>query len=351
MPLPMTKGEINRLGERLAASETPSQADLVQLAKVLAAYQVVLESVMDDLRALGFSPTGRVKTTTSMISKLRRIRGMDLSRVQDLAGARFVVDDLTAQDMARDKIREFYSGEGCPVIVTDRRTDPSYGYRAVHVRVTIQAMPVEIQIRTELQDSWAQIVERLADRWGRGIRYGEDPERPYRLSYADWEGRSVRGPRRQVVEVLGWLSEDMYDLELSRQLARVLEGLMYDLAPYVRKANKLPRWLEYLAIRLKAHSAVSRQMKLAKALEADLLRPKSLLAEWWIEFTESETGRALGEVMATRGDLTPSQVQALRVTSDSMLTHVVLEASRISLVESRVRGMLQIIGAARDEGV
>jgi hypothetical protein len=40
--------------------------------------------------------------------------------------------------------------------------------------VIIQAddIPVEVQIRTDLQDSSAQIVERLGDRWGRGLRYG-----------------------------------------------------------------------------------------------------------------------------------------------------------------------------------
>lgn len=150
----MTKGEINRLGTRLIATSTPAQADLQQLAAVLEVYQAVLERVKEDLRGLGFSPTGRVKTTSTMTDKLRRTRGMELARVQDLAGARFVVDDLEAQDEARAKITEFYMDLGCPVRVTDRRTDPRFGYRAVHVIVTIEAMPVEIQIRTELQDSW-----------------------------------------------------------------------------------------------------------------------------------------------------------------------------------------------------
>ena len=32
-------------------------------------------------------------------------------------------------------------------------------------------LPVEVRIRTELLDLWAQVFERLADRWGRAIRY------------------------------------------------------------------------------------------------------------------------------------------------------------------------------------
>ena len=82
----MTKGEFNRLGERLIADEQPAEADLGELARALLAYQEVLERVKGDLRDLGFAPSGRVKTTKTMTDKLRRTKGMELSRVQDLAG-------------------------------------------------------------------------------------------------------------------------------------------------------------------------------------------------------------------------------------------------------------------------
>jgi ppGpp synthetase/RelA/SpoT-type nucleotidyltranferase len=59
-------------------------------------------------------------------------------------------------------------------MVIDRRADPRAGYRAVHVVVRIDGLPVEVQFRTELQHRWAQIFERLADEWGRQIRYDED---------------------------------------------------------------------------------------------------------------------------------------------------------------------------------
>jgi ppGpp synthetase/RelA/SpoT-type nucleotidyltranferase len=178
MPLPMAKGELNRLGDRLIASKTPSAADLDILAVALGAYQDVLERVKAHLRNLGLAPSGRVKTTTTMTDKLRRTPGMQLSRVQDLAGARIVVRDLSAQDEVRDRIIQFYVSQDCKYREVDRRKDPRFGYKAVHLVVQLDEIPVEIQIRTELQDTWAQIVERLADRWGRGIRYGQDPEDP-----------------------------------------------------------------------------------------------------------------------------------------------------------------------------
>jgi hypothetical protein len=60
----------------------------------------------------------------------------------------------------------------------DRRTEPSHGYRAVHVIVKLQGRLVELQVRTRLQDSWAQAMERLADRLGRDIRYGAQAKDP-----------------------------------------------------------------------------------------------------------------------------------------------------------------------------
>src|SRR5450756_1169485 len=98
MALPVSMGELNRLGDRLAESESPSEADHALLASALAAYQEILELVKSDLQTLGFAPTGRAKTTKTMVDKLRRTHGMQLSRVQDLAGARITVRDFQAQD-------------------------------------------------------------------------------------------------------------------------------------------------------------------------------------------------------------------------------------------------------------
>jgi len=36
--------------------------------------------------------------------------------------------------------------------------------------------PIEVQIRTEWQHLWAEWFERLADQYGRGIRYGVPPQ-------------------------------------------------------------------------------------------------------------------------------------------------------------------------------
>jgi ppGpp synthetase/RelA/SpoT-type nucleotidyltranferase len=76
--------------------------------------------------------------------------------------------DLKGQDALVNRILNIF-----PVTkVIDRRKKPSYGYRAVHIIASVDERRIEIQVRTELQDLWAQAMERLADKAGREFRYG-----------------------------------------------------------------------------------------------------------------------------------------------------------------------------------
>lgn len=221
MPLPMSKSALDRLGGKLATDDSAVPDDeLDQLAEVVRAYQVVLDDVKAQLVTLGFEPTTRVKTTGTLIEKLRREHGMRLSRVQDLAGARILVPGRREQDEARDRICGHFTAADCPCRVVDRRENPSHGYRAVHVIVQADGIPVEVQIRTELQDSWAQIVERLADRWGRGLRYGKGPDDPD----AELRIAGLVTTRRAVVSTLMDLSESVKVVEEGRAALGRLEA-------------------------------------------------------------------------------------------------------------------------------
>jgi ppGpp synthetase/RelA/SpoT-type nucleotidyltranferase len=112
-----------------------------------------------------------------------------------------------------------FVGASRPPKVTDRRTAPSSGYRAVHVVVFEAGLPVEVQVRTELQDAWAQAYERLADRWGRGIRYGEPPNEP--------ESPSVGNlTRQQVVKIMAEISTMIDDFEQARDTLLDVEQVL-----------------------------------------------------------------------------------------------------------------------------
>ena len=73
-------------------------------------------------------------------------------------------------------------------------------------------LPVEVQIRTELQDLWAQVFERLADRWGRAIRYGGELDEPDAVAL----GSDPPITRRELVEFLRQLGDRIDKVEQAR---------------------------------------------------------------------------------------------------------------------------------------
>jgi ppGpp synthetase/RelA/SpoT-type nucleotidyltranferase len=115
------------------------------------------------------------KTVETLRDKLRK--GIPLRAMQDITGLRIVGDlQLSQQDDLANEIKRCFSPDR--VDIDDRRATPSHGYRAVHVIPHVNGLPVEIQIRTMLQDSWAQGSEKIGDIWGRWHRYGLPPEGP-----------------------------------------------------------------------------------------------------------------------------------------------------------------------------
>jgi Region found in RelA / SpoT proteins len=175
------------------------------------AYQAVLDQVELQLGELGFEATTRVKTTGTLLDKLRRDPTLKLRSIHDLAGARIVIDGtLDDQDAAKARVIEAFASCPRPPVEKDRRKTPSHGYRAVHVIVFPENMPVEIQVRTDTQNGWAQFAESLGDMWGRGLRYGtgpDDPDAPAGKPFA--EGLT----RAQVVDIWVTISDLIYDME------------------------------------------------------------------------------------------------------------------------------------------
>jgi ppGpp synthetase/RelA/SpoT-type nucleotidyltranferase len=92
--------------------------------------------------------------------------------MQDIAGCRVQVQNRIEQDSFVEQIVKMFSSSK----IDDRRVKPSHGYRAVHVVANVDGAPVEIQVRTVLQNMWAQATERVADRFDPAIKYGGGPE-------------------------------------------------------------------------------------------------------------------------------------------------------------------------------
>lgn len=148
--------------------DAPSAADLRELTEYRQAFAAAYSLVLADIRQMGLEPTGRpAKSTSAIIDKLKR-ESIRLSQIQDIAGLRVVVGGIEAQDVLVTQVAEAFPRSS----VIDRRARPSHGYRAVHLVVTVLECPVEVQVRTSLQQRWAELSEKLSDRFGAEIKYG-----------------------------------------------------------------------------------------------------------------------------------------------------------------------------------
>ena len=143
----------------------------------------------------------RIKQIDSVVAKLRRMP-TKLSGLEDIAGCRIAVpttgdvDRLLAQCVTLDVSR-----------VRDYRESPNNSYRAVHLTVRAgDRKPVELQLRTHLQDLWANLAERCAALIDLQLKYGGGPSDLRDLLkltsvYAatlDGERAGIRGRRARV---------------------------------------------------------------------------------------------------------------------------------------------------------
>jgi ppGpp synthetase/RelA/SpoT-type nucleotidyltranferase len=120
-------------------------------------YQEVTSVLRERLR---LEPTGRTKSNISILQKLRRETSIRLSQMQDIEGCRIVLPDYEAQEVHVNGVIPVLFAE---TTVIDRRERPSHDYRAVHIVVSVDGRPVEIQVRTALQHLWAELSEKVAD--------------------------------------------------------------------------------------------------------------------------------------------------------------------------------------------
>lgn len=167
--------QINELGRRLGDPSLPSSlGDRRALQAFIGSHQPVLEYAEQVAEsATEVAVSSRLKTEKTIIEKLRRFKTR-LSKMQDVAGVRLVVQTFWEQDAVVASLTAAFA----EARIEDRRRHPQHGYRAVHVIPTIDGRFVEIQVRTDEQHVWADTVEQLADAVGRDIRYGAKPTDP-----------------------------------------------------------------------------------------------------------------------------------------------------------------------------
>ncbi len=165
----MNNSEINRLGAQLRIGlVTPD--NLMALDEFRRSFRPAIQEIAERLMWLadGAIVQRPSKSTPSIIAKLLRQPTLKLTQIQDVAGLRILVESSFGQRNLVNAIKLKFPNAK----LIDRIQQPSFGYRAVHFVVHSQGKPVEIQIRTILQHSWAHLSERIADAYGHEIKYG-----------------------------------------------------------------------------------------------------------------------------------------------------------------------------------
>lgn len=115
----------------------------------------------------------RLKRMDTLIGKLGRERG-NVTQMQDIGGVRAVVPSLSHILVVRRRLLKSWT------IIRERdyvSGPKSSGYRALHVIVRRMGYPIEVQLRTVLQDEWANAVEDIGRAQGVAFKFGEGADR------------------------------------------------------------------------------------------------------------------------------------------------------------------------------
>jgi putative GTP pyrophosphokinase len=187
----LSKGQINRAGELLRAwrlgeelfdqSEVAEAVDTLEAfrrrfssTQVLARVRIGAET-MARRRVPSVEVVQRTKRAERIIGKLAREPGMQLSRMEDVAGCRLVVPTLGDLREVVARLEARWS----PDLARSRdyiSNPKATGYRGFHLVVRRDGLPVEVQIRTRNQHYWAVTVEGEEIRTGALLKDGKGPE-------------------------------------------------------------------------------------------------------------------------------------------------------------------------------
>jgi putative GTP pyrophosphokinase len=115
----------------------------------------------------------RLKKFPTIADKLLREPKMKLSRMADIGGVRAVLPDQDAAYVVAGRLRRNWTITKFRDYAAEPKPD---GYRALHLINRHRGRLIEVQLRTPLQDLWANAVEQAARRLAPGLKFGGGPE-------------------------------------------------------------------------------------------------------------------------------------------------------------------------------
>jgi ppGpp synthetase/RelA/SpoT-type nucleotidyltranferase len=159
--------KINKIGENIASRGgviKPDELELLQMfrtsfSKPLVDVFNVMREIADNVHEASIIAF-RLKRIDTIINKLSREDGMDLSRMGDIGGIRCIFYNEAEVYKAKELIEKtFELGGRTRDYINEIKRD--IGYKSVHVYVKdpISQKRIEIQLRTIDHHNWATLVE------------------------------------------------------------------------------------------------------------------------------------------------------------------------------------------------
>lgn len=159
----------------------------------------------------------RLKKFPTIADKLLREPTMKLSRMADIGGVRAVLPNQEAAHRVAMRLRKNWTITKVRDYVSEPKKD---GYRALHLINRHRGRLIEVQLRTELQDLWANAVEMDARRIAPGLKFGGGPVELREFSGALGEFLADADQGRPVddalLQLLHGLQERVFTLERRR---------------------------------------------------------------------------------------------------------------------------------------
>lgn len=115
----------------------------------------------------------RLKRVPTIAGKLLREPGMKLARMGDIGGVRAIMPDREAAYRIANRLRRNWTIVRFSDYIARPKPD---GYRALHLINRHRGRLVEVQLRTPLQDDWANTVEAFSRAFAPGLKFGHGPE-------------------------------------------------------------------------------------------------------------------------------------------------------------------------------
>lgn len=186
---PPSRSQVKRCGKLLRSSFASSSDDapweqiqhaLDVLAEYRSTFSYPLTKVTMGLRAMVKTETRakpvvaqRLKRMERIMDKLVRLPSMDVTRMEDIGGCRAVLRNPPEVEGVLRRIRHRWEITRFRNYASEPR---SSGYRAIHVVVVRDGHLIEVQLRTQGQQEWADQVENFAGRYGLPLKDEQGPD-------------------------------------------------------------------------------------------------------------------------------------------------------------------------------